>query len=190
MKRLMMSDYLYAMEIAKQYHGETKRRGSEELFVQHPIRVSDMLYNYTHDLTLAIAGLCHDLLEDTDYTEQQMLDDFGAEVCSLVKSVTYDKESGIPKNEFIVMTILESPFEVELLKLCDRYDNICSLDLKDPDPKRFNSFRKKCIRDTEEILKDLSFVETTLDIRSKDVIAKIEDKIKHLKLKYNIGDEV
>ncbi|MEI8096532.1 MAG: HD domain-containing protein, partial [Candidatus Moraniibacteriota bacterium] len=55
----------------------------------HPYAVAFLLAHYSNDEDVIIAGLLHDTLEDVPhYTEENLREEFGDRVCSIVKEVT------------------------------------------------------------------------------------------------------
>ena len=50
----------------------------------HSIRVGSWLYFHGYETNIVIAGFLHDIIEDTNVTEQSIRDDFGIEVASIV----------------------------------------------------------------------------------------------------------
>ena len=72
-------------------HHFQKRKVSGVPFIVHPYSVAFLLTHYTDDEDVIIAGLLHDVLEDTpDYTEAMFLEEFGKRPLAIVKEVTED----------------------------------------------------------------------------------------------------
>ncbi len=63
-------------------------RASGEPYVIHPISVAEILAEYQMDTDTVMAGLLHDVLEDTDYTYEDLKKNFGEKVATLVQQVT------------------------------------------------------------------------------------------------------
>lgn len=82
-----------AIRAATVLHYDQQRKGMMSYpYVTHLLSVAFILQEYTDDEDVIIAGLLHDTLEDTDYTEAGLESDFGKRVCELVKTVTEPKE--------------------------------------------------------------------------------------------------
>jgi len=83
-------------EFADNAHGEQMRKYTPERYIVHPIRVMELCREYDNRLPVLAAALLHDVLEDTDVTEQEMSDflqsvmGYGAaaETLKLVKNLT------------------------------------------------------------------------------------------------------
>ena len=63
---------LLALEYAKEKHKGQKRIGGDD-YITHPIAVSGIVKDQGYDESYQIAALFHDLLEDTDATEEEIL---------------------------------------------------------------------------------------------------------------------
>ena len=72
-----------AFENANTLH-EGQRRKSGEPYIIHPIAVTFILANFGMDTETIVAGLMHDVVEDTPYTREELVDDFGEEIALLV----------------------------------------------------------------------------------------------------------
>ena len=86
-----------ALRIAARVHEKQgqHRKGTDIPYIIHPFGVMAIASNVTDDEDTLIACLLHDVLEDVDpviYNTEQMARDFGNEVVSIVKDVTYDAE--------------------------------------------------------------------------------------------------
>ena len=76
-----------AFEISNRLHSGQLRKSGEP-YIIHPIAVSFILANFGMDTETIIAGLMHDVVEDTPYTREQLVEDFGEEIALLVDGVT------------------------------------------------------------------------------------------------------
>ena len=83
-----------AIDIAAKYHEGQKRKGGALPYIVHPFSVAWILSEYTDDEDVIVAGLLHDLLEDTPYTEKEMCRDFGRRVTDAVLAVTEARKYG------------------------------------------------------------------------------------------------
>jgi (p)ppGpp synthase/HD superfamily hydrolase len=147
-------DYIKAIEFATVAHaGQTRRFGTREPYVAHPIRVSQIVLRATEALPLerrmklATAAILHDVLEDTQVKKQAMATTFGYEVTTLVESVT--KNVALPKSDKELEFLLrfkQSDVDTVLLKFADRLDNLSSMESAPAD------FRRKYIANTKQLL--------------------------------------
>ncbi len=127
----------YDMEaIAKAYDvAELMHRGqlrkSGEPYLIHPMAVAEILADLGMDEETIIAGLLHDVVEDTEYTHQQLVDDFGEEIGLLVDGVTKlgslkfkNKEERQVENLRKMFLAMSKDIRVLIIKLSDRLHNL------------------------------------------------------------------
>ena len=114
-----------ALELAKKAHaGQNRDEGGQ--YIIHPIRVANtLIYNLGfRDRNIKIAGLLHDVVEDTNITLAKIEKSFGKNVSDLVATLTRDKEKETKKQTFEKM--LQESLEKKILKTCDWLDNLRS----------------------------------------------------------------
>lgn len=75
-----------AIRAASILHQNQLRKGSVPLpYISHLMSVALIVSDYTQDENTIVAALLHDTLEDTDYTEAEMLEDFGGPITEIVR---------------------------------------------------------------------------------------------------------
>lgn len=75
-------------------HKDQVRKGSVPLpYVSHLFAVAMIVMDYTKDEDTVIAALLHDTLEDTDYTAEELQEDFGGKVLEIVLALTEPQDS-------------------------------------------------------------------------------------------------
>ena len=80
-----------AFALAAEKHGDQKRRSGEP-YIIHPLSVAAILVGLGMDTQSVMAGLLHDVVEDTDCTGEELEQQFGKEVAQLVDGVrTYGR---------------------------------------------------------------------------------------------------
>jgi guanosine-3',5'-bis(diphosphate) 3'-pyrophosphohydrolase len=121
--------YVFA---ARAHKGQTRRSG--EPYLSHPLEVAGMLADLKLDSTTLIAGLLHDVLEDTDTTAVDLRENFGQEVADLVEGVTkmsrvQESSPEVRQAETIRKIILTmiNDLRVIFIKLADRIHNLKTL---------------------------------------------------------------
>lgn len=81
-----------AIRAATILHQDQLRLGSLPLpYISHLMAVVLILSDYTDDEDTIVAAFLHDTLEDTDYSEEELREDFGGPVVELVKTLTEPK---------------------------------------------------------------------------------------------------
>ncbi|MBP3896272.1 MAG: bifunctional (p)ppGpp synthetase/guanosine-3',5'-bis(diphosphate) 3'-pyrophosphohydrolase [Mogibacterium sp.] len=124
-----------AYEIALRLH-EGQFRKSGEPYIIHPIAVAKILAGFGMDNETVIAGLLHDVVEDTEYTREQLVNDFDEKIAALVDGVTklgnisYDASSEkIQAENFRKMFLaMSKDIRVLIIKLSDRLHNMRTLE--------------------------------------------------------------
>ena len=124
-------DLMGALDFAARKHAGQKRKGAAAApYVNHLAEVADMLARATdgRDSVLVLAGLLHDILEDTDTTRDELERAFGAEVAALVAEVSDDET--LPKAErkrLQVTTAAGKSPRAKMLKLADKTSNMSAI---------------------------------------------------------------
>lgn len=123
-----------AFDLAVKLH-DGQLRKSGEPYIIHPIAVSKILAGFGMDKEAVIAGLLHDAVEDTEYTEEQLTEDFGEEVALLVDGVTklgnikYDSKEKMQAENFRKMFLaMSKDIRVLIIKLADRLHNMRTIE--------------------------------------------------------------
>lgn len=75
-----------ALSFAIKAHSGTERRGKGFPYIVHPMEAVSIVSTITADQELLAAAALHDVVEDTDYTEEDIRKEFGDRVASLVAS--------------------------------------------------------------------------------------------------------
>lgn len=90
--------YRIAYELAERYHRGQFRKGGEP-YITHPAAVAEMMISQGRGDEYVYTALFHDLLEDTEITEQEIADIGGEAVLRAVKLLT--KTKGYDMAEYI-----------------------------------------------------------------------------------------
>jgi len=127
---LIYDAYLYT---AKAHRGQSRKSG--EAYLSHPIEVAFNLTRLKMDEETVAAGLLHDTIEDTLSTPEEIIDNFGEEVYSLVDGVTKigqvklaSREEKQAENYRKMILAMARDIRVIMIKLADRTHNMETLD--------------------------------------------------------------
>ena len=137
--------YKTALEFAKAKHKGQKRIGGDD-YITHPIAVSEIVKNQGFDENYQIAALFHDLLEDTDATEEEILKYANQEILEAVNLLT--KKKGYDMSEYI-SAIKHNPIAFAI-KAADRLHNLQCAIITDEE------FKRKYILETIDWYMDFS----------------------------------
>ncbi|MCF6167475.1 RelA/SpoT family protein [Lutibacter sp.] len=124
-----------AFDISLEAHSDQRRKTGEP-YIFHPIAVAKIVaYEIGLDTTSIIAALLHDVVEDTEYTIEDIERLFGENVARIVNGLTKishlkkDKNSSIQAENFRKMLLtLNDDVRVILIKIADRLHNMQTMD--------------------------------------------------------------
>jgi len=124
-----------AFDIALEAHNKQRRKTGEP-YIFHPIAVAKIVaYEIGLDTTSIIAALLHDVVEDTDYTIEDIERLFGENIARIVQGLTKishlnkDQNASVQAENFRKMLLtLNDDVRVILIKIADRYHNMLTMD--------------------------------------------------------------
>ncbi len=134
-----------AYEFAKAKHKGQKRIGGDD-YITHPVAVSEIVKSQGLGENYQITALFHDLLEDTDATEEEILKYGNQQILEAVKLLT--KKKGYIMSEYI-SAIRQNPLAFAV-KAADRLHNLQCAIITDEE------FKRKYILETVDWYLDFS----------------------------------
>ena len=166
-----------AYRLAIKAHGQQCRKSGEP-YIIHPLWVAIILADLEMDKETIIAGMLHDVVEDTEITEEEVRKEFGDEVALLVDGVTKlgrlsyssDKLEVQAENLRKMFLAMAKDIRVIIIKLADRLHNMRTLQFMTPEKQ------KEKAKETMDIY---------APIAQRLGISKIKTELDDLALKYS-----
>ena len=136
-----MTDYEKVLEFATKAHKGVKRKGSGLPYITHPVEVAKIAFSLheriskNHNLfatyrlepsqwDIQLVALLHDVVEDTEYTIEDIRSEFGNIIhYESLEVLTHD-----PRDDYFIymMKIIKGPAEAKIVKLADITHNLRS----------------------------------------------------------------
>ena len=120
-----------ALQFAAEAHKRQVRKGTGIPYIVHPMEVLSILRGMTEDPDILMAGVLHDVLEDTPSGELELEQRFGQRVLKLVKKETEDKRRHLPAKDSwkirkmeMISQIKKEPAELKKIVLADKLSNM------------------------------------------------------------------
>ena len=157
-----------AKMLAGKAHEGQFRKYSGMPYIVHPIEVATIVQEVEHSDEMIAAALLHDVVEDTDYSFEDIAKEVSQEVAGLVKGLT-DVSTPEDGNRAVRKAIdkdhlAKQNAEVQTIKLADVISN--SKDIKANDPK----FAKVYIEEMKALLKVLTKGDKTLYAKAEEIV--------------------
>jgi len=145
-----------AFVVANEAHS-TQKRSSGEPYITHPVAVASLLADMRLDCETIMAALLHDVIEDTETSQEDLAEQFGSTVATLVEGVSKldklqfnSKEEAQAENYRKMIMAMVQDIRVVLIKLADRTHNMRTIEHLRPDKRR------RIARETLEIYAPLA----------------------------------
>ena len=166
-----------AYQLAKKAHGGQCRKSGEP-YIVHPLWVAIILADLEMDKETIVSGMLHDVVEDTEVSEEDIKREFGEEVALLVDGVTKlgrlsyssDKLEVQAENLRKMFLAMAKDIRVIIIKLADRLHNMRTLEYMTP------AKQKEKAKETMDIY---------APIAQRLGISKIKTELDDLALKYS-----
>lgn len=202
-----------AYRLAEQQHRPQKRKSGEP-YIIHPLSVAAILVGLGMDTESVMAGLLHDVVEDTDSTLEDLTREFGKEVASLVDGVTKlgkipfsSREEEQAENLRKMLMAMAEDIRVIIIKFADRMHNLTTLEYVSPQSQRDKALEclevyapiahRLGIRRVKEFMEDVSLryldpmayheIEEDLEARSSSGRQFIDDTMEQIRRRVELS---
>jgi guanosine-3',5'-bis(diphosphate) 3'-pyrophosphohydrolase len=175
-----MEDVLEKVKaFATKAHGDQRRKYTPEPYIVHPIRVMELCRKHTASLPILSAALLHDVLEDTQITEEEMhgflstimKEEEAAQTLQLVVELTdvytkaaYPQWNRKKRKEKEREHIAQTSAESQTVKYADIIDNSIEIVLHDEE------FGPKFLKECKALLAVMPIGNATLYLQAKEVV--------------------
>lgn len=190
----------HAYKLAEVSHKDQKRLSGAP-YISHPVAVACILVELGMDSESVVAGLLHDVVEDTPVALEQLRKEFGADIANLIDGVTKlgripysSREVQQAENLRKMLIAMSEDIRVIIIKLADRLHNMRTIEFMTPQKQRDKALEnmevyapiahRLGIRAVKEELEDLSLrildpvayheIEDGLELHSNERKAFIE----------------
>ena len=180
-----------AIIFATERHAGQVRKGTDTPYIVHPLETMLILSNMHADLNVQIAGLLHDVVEDTDTSLEEIAALFGDDVAALVGHHSEDKsKSWAERKTTAIYALKQADDRIKMLVLADKLSNLRSIardyaELGDAVWKRFNAPKEKQAWYYNGILDALSDLQQYIE--TADAYKELTDHYKDVFVIYKIS---
>jgi len=178
---MISTKLLDAIEFASLAHKDQVRKGEPIPYVSHPFAVGLILLNTGYSEDVVIAGILHDVVEDTKFSSKDIEEKFGLKISELVAGVTEDNSiaSKQEKKQKYLETVKNSSNDIKAICGADMLHNrLCVLREMKNGLKIWDIFKIT----KEEYLKNsyekLTIIKTTLN---DTIVSDIEKTLQDIK---------
>lgn len=118
-----------AIEFAARAHRHQVRKGSDTPYISHPYAVGMMLARAGFDGEVVAAGILHDTVEDTPVTLDELRQEFGERVASIVEGCTEPNKSASweERKEHTIHYLTTASYEVRAVACADKLHNLSTM---------------------------------------------------------------
>lgn len=162
---------LDAIALATLAHAGQSRKGSDDPYVIHPIRVARSLEEVTLPDGVSredcmLAAILHDILEDTTVPRETLVQEFGDAVIAIVDDLTQDKALPQAERKQLMIDHCATMSKAsQIVKLADRLDNMREMDRMPAD------FIHRYCNEAREMLKAMQGACPVLESGIAEIIA-------------------
>jgi (p)ppGpp synthase/HD superfamily hydrolase len=120
----------FALEIASKAHKNQLRKGTDIPYIVHPAGVALILSQLNCPVELIVAGILHDVVEDSNIEVEFIKEHFGEKVALIVEGCTEPLHTSLPWEDRKMHTIeflKTAPEEIRIVSCADKLHNLRSV---------------------------------------------------------------
>lgn len=162
-----------ALEFAREAHADQKRKYSLEPYIEHPKRVANLVKTIPHSSEMICAAYLHDVVEDTSVDLEEIENQFGNKVATLVDELSdhftkeeYPHLNRKQRKEKEVKRQAEISTDAKTIKLADVIDNTMDIVRND------KNFARKYVREMDALVNVLKEGNPELLAKAKKEVQK------------------
>lgn len=152
---------------AEKHKGQKRKDGTA--YIYHPIVTAAILKDAEYDYKYQIAAVLHDVLEDTDTKEQELIDVFGDEIAQAVKCLT--RPDGMDEEEYVERVL--SNRIAAIVKSADKIHNASEIVQLNPVGKRSST----SLREGENKRKAENYIKKARKYYAKRFMPEVDAQI-------------
>ena len=154
-----------AIVFAVRAHAGTERRGKGFPYIVHPMEAMEIVATMTPDQELLAAAALHDTVEDTDVTVEQIREEFGERIASLVASESDTLPEGVSeedswhaRKQAAIDRLSHASHDAKIVALGDKLSNMRAIarDYAQQGDNLWNLFHAKDPKDHEWHYRELA----------------------------------
>ena len=162
-----------AVNLAVVWHSGQDRKYSNLPYITHPLRVMSIVRRVSDNEAMLVAAVLHDVVEDTDVSEDDIRSEFGDIVGNLVMwltDVSMPEDGNRKKRKHIdLLHTADAPAEAQTIKLADLIDNTRSITVADP------SFAMVYMAEKERLLPVLTKGHPSLQAEAQALLVEYQE---------------
>ena len=178
----MMQDLLKAIEFATNAHKNQMRKASSIPYIMHPFSVGMILKEYGFENDVVIAGILHDVIEDTTFSYKDIKKNFSKEIADMVQACSENKSfSWEERKKHTIKELKKANRKVCAIISADKLHNIITI-LKDLEKEKdvFSIFNRPKESQKWYYQSLLNSLKENLEFKNEKIIKELEKKIESL----------
>ena len=177
-----------ALQFAAEWHDHQYRKGTRTPYVVHPVAVAFLIRSYGYGESIQIAGLLHDVVEDTECSLEQIESDFGTDVRKMVDWCTELSKgrSWEERKNAMIDKLKVAPVQAKVVAAADKAHNLNTiLDVWERDGEEiWNRFSRGSSDQLRYYQKVLESIGTGF---SEPILNELIDAVRRFEAKMNVA---